>query len=187
MRQDKEIDMKKYLVLFVSALLLFGVSEVRAEQSSIGGDALAAQQVFQTFRNATGGDISSNTVVILSTSTQVTAGFGSRFASSTVTGARGVIGVTDEDIASGRQGRICIRGPHKVIAVQPLPSYGATLITASASPGAVVAISNSIVSTIPQASGGISTVGYRIGSSTNTQLTGNDIITIWVSPGQFVD
>lgn len=128
----------KKLSLFVAFLLVIGMTAFAyAEMSATGmsGKNFREQQVYITGYNNSSSDISSNYVVVLdTTATSIASGatLGAYIATTTTANDTTVIGVTDEVIAAGKSGRICVRGPHKcyLYGTQGI-SVGATLATAT--------------------------------------------------------
>lgn len=118
--------MKKFILL---ALLMVGmISTVRAENSATAFDQkYYSQQVFVVAYNNSASTLALNSTVILD-ATQTTNPnlyLGSYVTTSgSTTDSIYTFGVTDESILSGSLGRICVRGPHKV--VMPSPSSGVT-------------------------------------------------------------
>jgi hypothetical protein len=105
--------------LFLVAILVLGLASfVYAENSATGmnGRNFGEQQVFITAYNNSGAAISSNYVVALDiTGAGVASGSTlGAYITTTATANSGLtIGITDETIAAGHSGRICVRGPHK--------------------------------------------------------------------------
>lgn len=109
--------MKKLYLFIFSALMILGLStQVRAEMSpsTATGKSYLDNQVFTMAYNNSGSDITSNAIVILDTSATAGSTLGAYITTDTAGDSNLVIGVTDETIANGSVGRICIRGAHKV-------------------------------------------------------------------------
>ena len=128
--------MKKLFIVLSVLMILASVNSARAwiSASSYGDGKYYEQQVFTEMRNNCGAAVSSNAVVILDTQISGRAGttLGSAFTYSHVLGSgiSPIIGVTDEQIASGAIGRVCVYGPHKVF-FTALPALNATVTTAA--------------------------------------------------------
>lgn len=126
--------MKKLFIVLLSALFIFGIAyQVRAEQSSssASGTNYYDNQVYTIGYNNSGADISSNSLVVIDTTGTAGSTLGAYITTTTTQGHNFVFGVTDEVIADGTSGRICIRGPHKVL-VNTAPSIaGATMISST--------------------------------------------------------
>jgi len=109
--------MRKLSLLVLSALLVLSFSTFSwAEQSptSATGTRYTDNQVFTIAYNNSGADVTSNSIVILDTSATAGTTLGAYFTTDTSGDSNLILGVTDETIASGTSGRVCIRGPHKV-------------------------------------------------------------------------
>ncbi len=205
--------MKKLFVLFVSALLVLGVvtnADAFVSSPIQDGNYTGVQEFVIMFNNTTR-IIASNTIVTLdlvATTTDVAvnargiSNLGAFASQSSVTGAAAVIGVADEDIATGTYGRICVRGPHQVkfrvdgavIGTIPEPTLAGDwvisggLIGQGAYPvgsgkrGLGFAISASQqVATLPTHG---SVVGFTMRTAnTGASSSGSDLIWIWVQPG----
>ena len=197
--------MKKFLILFVSALLVLGCSQARAEMTSPSYDGTyRSLQTYSMVYNGTGRAISSNTVVIADTTWSAFDGtnFGTYATNSAATASVGVLGVTDEDIASGSIGRIVIRGPHQVkVATTDSNSVyhpnetGDILVTSPGSlngmntgedisRGGVIKASMTAAFVIDIANDTFGSVGYRLGTGTTNPATNStsDLIWMWVEP-----
>lgn len=110
--------MKKFIFV-LTALFMFGLTQARAEYSSMAvtGKDAKLNNVFQIMYNNKGQTITANSVVILDTSSSATGTdltLGAYITTSTTTGSQYIVGVADQDIASGSVGRICVRGAHQV-------------------------------------------------------------------------
>lgn len=92
---------------------------VRAENSATAYDAkYYSQQVFVVAYNNNASTISTNNVVILDSTQSVNPNLylGNYVTlNGSTTDSIYVFGVTDESILTGTLGRICVRGPHKVV------------------------------------------------------------------------
>ena len=194
--------MKKLFVLFVSALLVLGVASVRAEDSAgLYDESFRSQQVMIEIYNGSGRDISSNYVVIIdNTATAADVSAGGRLVSNlgvyatmtTATGSAGIIGVADEDIATGAQGRVCVRGPHQVKvaklsdggATYPLPGQWVTTGLPSEGEAGQAVRATPSDATAAAGYGTDMVLGYRLGVAASNPATNstNDLIWIWVSP-----
>jgi hypothetical protein len=119
--------MNKFILI---ALLMVSVSTARAENSATAYDAsFRSQQVFVTAYNNSASTLSRDNVVILDTSGTAGSTLGAYVTTNgSTTDSVYVFGVTDESILSGSLGRICVRGPHKV--VMPAIPAAATVIGA---------------------------------------------------------
>ena len=166
--------MKKYFVVFVSALMVLGFpSIVRA--SGIDDGSYRGLQDFAIFQNSNASTITSNSLVVLDVSTGVA---GSTLGYNITVSATGTsayqIGITDEDIKSGERGRVCIRGPHLVKFWS-----GDSAITA----GANVGPSDHGVG-YAEATTGTSTTNGAVGYGLAAKNTTNsqDMWWVWVDP-----
>ena len=109
--------MRKISLFVLSALLVLGIAyQARAEQSpvSAAGNSYLDNQVFTLVHNNSGAVITSNAIVILDITGTAGSTLGSYITTSTTADSPYVFGVTDEPLAIGAIGRVCIRGPHKV-------------------------------------------------------------------------
>ena len=127
--------MKKLLIaiLFVAITVSFSYAEQSAQTYS--GNALqkyTEQQVFIDCYNNSGSTISSNWVVVLDTAVGNSASgttLGTYITTTTTSADALVVGVTDQTILSGRVGRVCVRGPHKLYLTAAPSAAGATIAT----------------------------------------------------------
>ena len=127
--------MKK--ILFALLMVSITASFVYAEQSAqtyTGSDKISYRehQVFASFYNNSSTAISSNHVVILDTTVATVASgsaLGAYITSTATAGSNMVVGVTDETIAAGEVGRVCVRGPHKCALTAAPAALGASLAT----------------------------------------------------------
>lgn len=111
--------MNKISILILAAMisLSVGISTVRAESSSTAyDDNYYSQQVFVVAYNDSPTLARDNTV-ILTTGAGAAAGsdLGGHFIATQVSDSIFIFGVTDENITTGTLGRVCVRGPHKVV------------------------------------------------------------------------
>lgn len=159
------------------------VSISKAEQSATGyGNPTnwRDQQVFVVAYNNSGSSLSRDNTVILDTTPSINANT-NLGAYVTTNGATTdsvfVFGVTDETITNGTLGRICVRGPHKV--VEPSPPVGGTgdVIGACAS--------NSKACLVTTSSGTKRGFLGKLMSGTATTDTGDASNTFWawIEPG----
>ncbi len=135
--------MKKLIIALSVLLILVSMSSVRAESSATiySGNNNGEQQVFTWMTNNSGGAITSNRVVVLDTFiSKGNVTLGSAFITTTITGSvqTPIIGVTDENIASGSVGQVCIRGPHKVEFVTGSPPAFSDTVTTGTTAGYAV-------------------------------------------------
>lgn len=112
--------MKKLLVLVVFSLMLLGVSNAHARNSAAAYDNkfYSQQEFVQGYNNSTG-TIYRDFVVGLDTTPGINPNnnlgqYVTQVTSSTTDNIY-AFGVADETIPAGQLGRICIRGPHKVV------------------------------------------------------------------------
>ena len=127
--------MKK--ILFALLVVSLTASFVYAEQSAqtyTGSDKISYKelQVFATFYNNSSTAISSNHVVILDTTVATVASgsaLGAYITSTATANSNLVVGVTDETIAAGDVGRVCVRGPHKLALTAAPAALGASIGT----------------------------------------------------------
>lgn len=109
--------MKKFIYGFIAALFVFGfMSQARAELSaqSYSAQNIAEENQVYTYMYNQGANITSNSLVCIDT-TAPAAYTGSYIATTTTANDARVIGVTDEVILSNSTGKVCVRGPHKVL------------------------------------------------------------------------
>lgn len=131
--------MRKLYIFLFTVLLVFGFTvQARAEISASGysGNRYEEQQVFVYAYNNSGSSVTSNSVVIFQTtigSTNAEEGttLGSYFTTTTSAGSPYIFGVTDETIADGASGRICVRGPHKIDIASNDTAAGDTISTST--------------------------------------------------------
>lgn len=125
--------MKKLSLFIISALFVFALAtQARAESSptTFAGNVYTDEQVFIRAYNNSGAIVSENQVVILDTSATAGTTLGSYFTITTSTDSSYVMGVTDQQVAKGDIGRICVRGPHKV-QITANPTAGQNMGTGS--------------------------------------------------------
>lgn len=170
--------MKKFSIILLSALLVLGFSlQARAESSATAytGKSYTEQQVFTFVYNNSGSEIQSNSVVILDNSgTDVAAGstLGSYITTTATADSVYVFGVTDETIAAGAVGRVCIRGPHLVLDTDSTHAEGTTILATSTTAGETTTYST--------ADG---TAGGQLGLVIEqTASEGPDYCWVWVNP-----
>ena len=127
--------MRKLLIaLFIVALTAsFAYAEMSAQTYSGNQQQnYREQQCFIDCYNNSGAAISSNYVVVLDTSTTNTASgttLGTYITTTTTPANALVVGVTDQTIANGSVGRVCVRGPHKCYLTAAPSAAGATVAT----------------------------------------------------------
>lgn len=115
----------KISILILALLLAVGVymPNVRAEDSATGygnPPAYGDQQVFVVAYNNNASAMSANNVVILDTGGTAGTTLGTYVnLNGSTTDSVYVFGVTDEAISAATLGRICVRGPHKVVMPSP--------------------------------------------------------------------
>lgn len=124
--------MKNLKLFILFALLMVGISSnVRAENSATAYDAkYYSEQVFVVAYNNNASTLSNNNVVILDTTQTVNPNnYLGQYVTLAGSGTDSVyvFGVTDESIVSGTLGRICVRGPHKVVYASNGPVAGDVL------------------------------------------------------------
>lgn len=163
--------MKKFIFI-LSALLVFSVS-ARAEQSpqTATGTRYQDNQVFTIAYNNSGAEIQSNSVVILDTTATENTTLGAYITTTTTADSAYVFGVTGETIASGASGRVCIRGPHRVLDTDSTHAAGAILATST------TAGKTTTYSTADGTTGGY--LGHVIGATSDL---GANYAWVWVNP-----
>lgn len=112
----------KKINLVLAAFLLLGVASVRAENSATGYSNpvnFRDQQVFVAAYNNSASTIAINNAVVLDSTGTAGSTLGAYINTSTTTDDPYIFGVADEAIAAGTVGRVCIRGPHKVVWTGP--------------------------------------------------------------------
>ena len=132
--------MKKLLSLVAISLMILGLSNAQARNSAASYDAkYYSQQEFVQAYNSSTASIYRDYVVGLDTSAtgattvvnpNVSLGQYVTTTTGSTTDSIYVFGVADETIPAGQLGRICIRGPHKVIVLPVTSSQGAISATA---------------------------------------------------------
>ncbi len=164
--------MKKFIFV-LSALLVLGIYQARAEQSpqTATGERLQDNQVFTIAYNNSGSDIQSNNVVVLDSTATENTTLGSYITTSTTADDYRVFGVTDETIVAGESGRVCIRGPHRVLDTDTTHA-AAAILAASGTAG-----KSTTYSTSDGTAGGY--LGHVIGA---TSALGADYAWVWVNP-----
>ena len=128
--------------------------------------------------------ISSNSVVILSPADASNAAYkatGAVIATTATADSNYVFGVTDETIAAGSQGRVCVRGPHRVLANT---TSGALVAGASMS----TTTTAGYVSAVTSLYGGgaklgtlLSTSADPIVDSNGTPVTNASVYWVWIN------
>lgn len=170
--------MKKFILL---ALLMVGMlSTVRAENSATAYDQkYYSQQVFTVAYNNSASTLAVNSVVVLD-STQTTNPnnyLGSYVTSNgSTTDSIYVFGVTDESILSGSLGRICVRGPHKVLMPTGYITAAGIVIGACSNATAANGVKACPTTTSDGTSSG--TLGYTLSATASTD-TGDAAYTYW--------
>lgn len=161
--------MKKFILL---ALLMVGiVSIARAENSATAYDGkYYSQQVFVTAYNV-GNALNNNSVAILAVPLTDGTTNGGQVQGTVTSDSIFIFGVTDEAIPSGQLGRICVRGPHKVVMNSSVGQTSGQIIGASSTFGAA-----GWYSTSDGTAGG--QLGYLI-STTASTATGDASNTYW--------
>lgn len=134
--------------LMLAIFLLLGmVSVVKAEDSATGyGNPVSFrdQQVFVVAYNNNASSIARDNVVVLDTGGTSGSTLGAYINTTTTTDSVNVFGVTDEAIAAGTVGRICVRGPHKILwSALPLPATGTVISSNSVTAGTAGKVSTS--------------------------------------------
>lgn len=164
--------MKKFIFV-LSALLVFGIYQARAEQSpeTATGKRLQDNQVFTIAYNNSGSSIESNNVVVLDTDATENTTLGAYITTSATADDYRVFGVTDETIAAGESGRVCIRGPHRVLDTDSTHAAAAILATST------TAGNTTTFSTSDGTTGGY--LGHVIGA---TSALGANYAWVWVNP-----
>lgn len=171
--------MKKF-ILFALLILVGFSSNVRAESSATAYDQkYYSQQVFTVAYNNGSNTINRDNVVILDAPQSINPNnyYGSYITLGSTTDSVFIFGVADESILAGSLGRVCIRGPHKAVAL--LPGGGVASYIAS---GAIISASNQ-AGKFGYASTADGTASGRLGyilSATATTDTGDASNTYWV-------
>ncbi len=171
--------MKKLCIFVISALLVLGIAyQARAEMSpsSATGKSYLDNQVFTIAYNNSGVAITSNAVVILDVTGTAGSTLGAYITTSATPDSPYNFGVTDETIAIGSTGRVCIRGAHKVW-MTATPTAGQK-VTNGATAGKGTASTTTTT--------GAGTVGVALavtsGTSTGGGTDGTDIWWVFVRP-----
>lgn len=113
--------MKKFIFALVALMLALGTSLSYAEISATTYSPVPRYDEMVSYieaYNGSGGAITSNSVVVLSFTSGSNASLKATGAVITTTATANnalVVGVTDHTIADGSSGRICVKGPHKVL------------------------------------------------------------------------
>lgn len=129
--------MKKFIFVLLALLFAFGITQAFAEMSpqTVSGTSYLDNQVYTIAYNNSGSAITSNSIVIIDTSATAGTTLGSYITTDTSGDSNLVFGITDETIAIGKTGRICIRGPHKVLMNSNTGSAAGYQIATSTSAG----------------------------------------------------
>ena len=170
----------KKLIFVISALFVFGIAyQARAEMSpsAVAGNSYLDNQVFTIMYNNSGSSITSNAVVALDVTGTAGSTLGS-YITTVSTDSPYVIGVTDETIADGSTGRVCIRGPHKAWFVMGSEPTAGQNITAATTAGRAAA---STTTTTAAGHVGVA-LAVTSGTYTHDSADGSDIWWIWVNP-----
>jgi len=166
--------MRKLSLFVLSALLVLGLStQVWAEMSpsSATGSSYLDNQVYTVCYNNSGSEIQSHSVVILDTSATTGSTLGAYITTTTTADDYRVFGVTSETIAAGAVGRVCIRGPHRVLDTDSTHALAAILATST------TAGQTTTYSTSDGTTGGY--LGHVIGA---TGDLGANYCWVWVNP-----
>lgn len=164
---------KLFIVLFALFVVSF-TNQVRAEDSATMYEPLVrSQQVFIAAYNSGADTIAINAPVILDIGNGTDGSTkGAYIMTTTTTDSIFSVGVTDEAIAPGSMGRICVRGPHKVATIiQSYQIATGQIFTTSTTQGKAAPYST--------ADG---TAGGQIGiiiSTTASTTTGDAALTYW--------
>jgi hypothetical protein len=125
--------MKKFYFV-LSALLVLGFAvQARAETSSTAytGKDYTENEVFIYAYNNSGSSIQSNGVVIIDTSGTAGSTLGAYITTTSTADSVYVCGVTDETIADGAVGRVCVKGPHLVMYTSSTHTAGTIAATST--------------------------------------------------------
>lgn len=126
--------MKKLFIVLSVLIMASYASNVRAESSSTAYEPdERVQEVYASFYNAGPSDININEPVVLRANATAGSTLGAYIETSASTDNIFVIGVADASIAAGSMGKVCIRGPHKVAAVNNLSSKATGAIFSTSS------------------------------------------------------
>lgn len=172
--------MRKINVIMLGIFLMLGMVSVKAENSATGYSNPASfrdQQVFVEAYNNNASSIAINNVVVLDTSGTANSTLGAYINTSTTTDSVYVFGVTDEAIAAGTLGRVCVRGPHKVVYANASPTLGNVIGVNSVSAGTAAPVTT--------ASGTSRGFLGKIINTTASTATGDATNTFWawIQPG----
>lgn len=118
--------------MLAALLVMVSASMARAESSATAYDAkYYSQQVFVMAYNNFNVSINRDNVVIIDAAAAINpnVNLGSYIIPTGTTDSIFVFGVTDEAIAAGTMGRVCIRGPHKAVGIvgAGFPTSGAII------------------------------------------------------------
>lgn len=167
--------------LMLAIFILFGmVSVVKAENSATGygnPPAFYDQQVFVVAYNNNASSIAKDNVVILDTAGTAGSTLGAYINTTTTTDSVNVFGVTDEAIAAGTLGRVCVRGPHKVVYKVGVVTLGDVVSSCTSSAGNACP-----VTTASGTDRGFLGKNINITATTGTGDAANTYW-IWVQPG----
>lgn len=166
--------MRKLLLSLFAISFLFLGRVAHAENSAAAYDTKwYSQQVFVQAYNNTASTMALNTVVVLDTTPAINpnVNLGQYVTTNgSTTDSVYVFGVTDEAIPAAQLGRICVRGPHKVVMPSP-PVKAGDVIGACASSANACAVT---------ASSGTDRgfLGYTLSTTASTD-TGDAANTYW--------
>ncbi len=167
--------MNKLFIIVLSALLVFGISQARAEQSpsSATGSSYLDNQVYTVAYNNSGATIQSYAVVVLDTSATEKTTLGAYITTSTTADDYRVFGVTagGETCASGTNCRVIIRGPARVLDTDATHAVAAILAASGTTAQATT------YSTSDGTAGGY--LGHVIGATSDL---GPNYCWVWVNP-----
>lgn len=172
--------MKSIKLFILAAFLLAGFTlNVHAENSATAFDNKATtQQVFVVAYNNAASTLAVNSVVVLDATQSVNPNnyLGSYVTTNgATTDSIYVFGVTDESILSGSLGRICVRGPHKVM-MPSTPSGAGIVIGACNNTVGANAVKACPTTTADGTASG--QLGFLL-SNTATTDTGDAAFTYW--------
>ncbi len=165
--------MKKLCIFVISALLVLGIAyQARAEMSpQTAGGTYLDNQVYTMAYNNSGSSITSYAVVVLDTSATEKTTLGAWITTTTTADDYRVFGVTDQTIAAGTSGRVCIRGPHRVLDTDSTHALAAILATST------TAAQTTTYATSDGTVGG--QLGVVIGATSDL---GSNYCWVWVNP-----
>lgn len=166
--------MNRNKLLLAICFFVSFVSVAKAEQSATGYSnpgSYADQQVFVVAYNNSASSIARDNVVVLDTTATAGTTLGTFINTTTTTDSVYIFGVTDEAIASGTVGRVCVRGPHKVVYANAGPTAGDTIGTCTNNAGKACSVTT--------ASGTDRGILGKILNTTATTGTGDASNTFW--------